>query len=145
MNIPEPWVLSCDRTEWQYGGTTFNILMLGVVHQGVAIPLVWTMLDKVGNFNTRERSELFSRFLRLFGDCQIDCLTADREFVGGEWFGYLLRQPQTPFRIRLKIKKHGRMAKSIFRFGLDFLRNTFFDLELNADAFSKALTFLSCT
>jgi hypothetical protein len=45
----------------------------------------------------------------------------------------------------IKIKKHGRMAKSIFRFGLDFLRNTFFDLKLNADAFSKALSFLSCT
>jgi hypothetical protein len=45
----------------------------------------------------------------------------------------------------INIKKHGWMAKSIFRFGLDFLRNIFFDLELNADAFSKALSFLSCT
>jgi hypothetical protein len=45
MRIPEPWELSCDPTEWQYGDTTFNILMLGVVHQGVAMPLVWTRLD----------------------------------------------------------------------------------------------------
>jgi Transposase DDE domain len=255
MNMPAPWVLSCDRTEWQYGDTTFNILMLGVVHEGIAIPLVWKMLDKEGNSNTLERSQLFNRFLTLFGERQIDCLTADREFVGGEWFGYLQHQPHTPFRIRIrkntllhdgyrqlradvcfqdlqpgqtkiltkrrriwghwlyiapesaisdyakrwgietlfgcfktrgfclesthfnhperlskliallslamcwailtgswlnllnpiKLKKHGRMAKSIFRFGLDFLRHTFLDLELNAGNFSRALSFLSCT
>jgi hypothetical protein len=29
----------------------FNILMFGVVHEGVAFPLVWTMLDKKGNSN----------------------------------------------------------------------------------------------
>jgi hypothetical protein len=34
MNIPEPWVLSLDRTDWQFGQTTFNILTLGIVHQG---------------------------------------------------------------------------------------------------------------
>jgi len=102
MKIPEPWVLSCDRTEWQYGKTTFNIFMLGIVHKGVAFPLVWTMLDKEGNTNTKERSELFNRFLLLFGDCKIDFLSADREFIGGEWFGYLLHRPHTPFRIRIR-------------------------------------------
>ena len=34
MAIPEPWVLSIDRTEWQFGDCVFNILMLGVVHEG---------------------------------------------------------------------------------------------------------------
>jgi hypothetical protein len=29
-------------------------------------------------------------------------LTADREFVGKDWFGYLLEEPLTPFRIRLR-------------------------------------------
>lgn len=41
MEIPQPWVLSTDRTEWSFGKTRFNILMLGVVHQGVAYPLLW--------------------------------------------------------------------------------------------------------
>ena len=50
MNIPQPWVLSIDRTEWSSGQTRFNIFMLGIVHQGVAYPLVWTMLEKKGNF-----------------------------------------------------------------------------------------------
>lgn len=42
MSIPQPWVLSLDRTEWSFGQTRFNIFMLGVVHQVVAYPLVWT-------------------------------------------------------------------------------------------------------
>ncbi len=38
--IPEPWVLSLDRTEWQFGECVFNLLMLGVVHEGIAFPVV---------------------------------------------------------------------------------------------------------
>jgi hypothetical protein len=32
MAIPEPWVLSIDRTEWKCGDCVFNVLMLGIVH-----------------------------------------------------------------------------------------------------------------
>jgi hypothetical protein len=58
MDIPQPWVLSIDRTNWQFGDCVFNILMLGVVHEGVAFPLVWTMLPKKGNSNYQERIQL---------------------------------------------------------------------------------------
>jgi Transposase DDE domain len=102
LGIPEPWVLSLDRTEWQFGNCVFNILMLGVVHQGVAFPVVWCLLDKRGNSNSSERMDLFNQFLECFGDREIACLTADREFVGQAWFGYLLSEPLTPFRIRIR-------------------------------------------
>ncbi len=102
MAIPEPWTLSIDRTEWQFGGYIFNILMLGVVHEGVAFPLVWCLLDKRGNSNSDERMSLFNQFLERFGDREIACLTADREFVGKDWFAYLLKDPLTPFRIRIR-------------------------------------------
>ena len=46
MKIPEPWVISIDRTDWRFGKTVFNVLTLGVVHHGIAFPLVWMMLDK---------------------------------------------------------------------------------------------------
>ena len=36
MKIPEPWIISIDRTDWQFGKTVFNVLTLGVVHHGVA-------------------------------------------------------------------------------------------------------------
>lgn len=116
MAIPEPWVLSLDRTEWQFGECIFNILMLGVVHEGVAFPLVWCVLDKRGNSNSEERMTLFNQFMERFGARKLACLTADREFVGKEWFGYLLADPDTPFRIRIRENhtlSHGRQCLSV--------------------------------
>ena len=54
MDIAQPWVLSKDRTEWSFGKTRFNILMLGIVHHGVAYPVVGKMLDKKGNSSSDE-------------------------------------------------------------------------------------------
>ena len=99
--IPQPWTLSLERTNWSFGSVHFNILMLGVVHEGIAFPLLWTMLDKQGNSNSNERMDLLDRFERLFGHVQVDCLTADREFIGEEWFSYLLLS-RIPFRIRIR-------------------------------------------
>ena len=59
MEIHEPGVLNLDRTEWKFGSKVFNILTLGVVHQGVGFPLLWWMLDKKGNSHTQERVDLF--------------------------------------------------------------------------------------
>ncbi len=102
MEIPEPWVLSLDRTEWQFGSKVFNILTLGIVHQGVAFPLLWWMLDKKGNSNTTERIDLLKEFIELFDEYQIDYLSADREFLGHDWLQYLLSQPMMSFRIRIR-------------------------------------------
>lgn len=102
MNIPEPWVLSLDRTDWRFGQTTFNILTLGIVHQGVAFPVLWWMLDKKGNSNTSERIELMEEINTLLRERKIAYLTAEREFLGHDWFGYLLKQPMIPFRIRIR-------------------------------------------
>ena len=71
------------------GQADINILILGITYQGVAFPLLFKMLNKRGNSNTRERIELIDRFIRLFGDQCIDCLTADREFIGDTWIKYL--------------------------------------------------------
>lgn len=102
MAIPEPWVLSLDRTQWQFGQTVFNVLTLGIVHEGVAIPVLWWMLDKKGNSNTQERIELFKEWHLLFPERSIHCLTADREFLGQAWFNYLLNEAQFPFRICIR-------------------------------------------
>lgn len=102
LDIPEPWILSLDRTSWQFGQTTFNILTLGIVHQGVAFPILWWMLDKKGNSNTLERIELMDEVIALFPERKIAYLTADREFLGHDWFGYLLKQLTIPFRIRIR-------------------------------------------
>lgn len=72
-------VLSLDRTNWKFGEVNINILMLGVTYKGVAFPLLFTMLDKRGNSNWKERTRLIDRFIRLFGAECIDSLVADRE------------------------------------------------------------------
>ncbi len=102
MEIPEPWVLSLDRTEWQFGRKVFNILTLGIVYQGVAFPLLWWMLDKKGNSNTDERIDLLQEFVELFCEHKINYLSADREFLGHEWLKYLFSQPMMSFRIRIR-------------------------------------------
>ena len=71
MEIPEPWVLNIDRTEWKFGRKIFNILTLGIVHQGVAFPLLWWMLDKKGNSNAQERVDLLEEFVELFYERQV--------------------------------------------------------------------------
>lgn len=90
MDIPQPWILSTDRTEWSFGSTRFNILMLGVVHDGVAYPLIWEMLEKKGNSQSEERMDLLDRFDKIFPDAQIAYICGDREFVGKQWLTYLL-------------------------------------------------------
>lgn len=81
--------LSIDRTNWKFGKTDINIFMLGVTYKGVAFPLLFSMLDKRGNSNCQERIDLVNRFIQLFGTKCIDCLMADREFVGDKWIEYL--------------------------------------------------------
>jgi hypothetical protein len=82
MNMPQPWVLSLDRTTWAFGHHVYNILTLGVIHEGVAFPWLWWMLDKKGNSNRDERMRLIEQFLKLFPDAQIQCLCGDQEFMG---------------------------------------------------------------
>lgn len=100
--LPEPWTLSLDRTNWCFGTLNINLLMLGIVHEGVAFPVMWTMLDKRGNSNSDERIELLERFGQVFPNAKIHCLTADREFVGKEWCSFLLLPKAMPFRLRLR-------------------------------------------
>ena len=102
MDIPQPWVLSTDRTEWSFGKTRFNILMLGVVHDGVAYPLVWKMLNKKGNSNSDERMDLLDRFYQIFPDAQVAYQRGEREFIGKQWLTYLLIEPTICFRLRIR-------------------------------------------
>ncbi len=100
--IPQPWVLSIDRTNWSFGQTHFNILMLCVVHEGIGYPILWQLLDKQGNSNSSERMDLLERFEVVFPEVTIAYVTGDREFIGKEWLSYLLIDPAIPFRLRIR-------------------------------------------
>ena len=95
------WVLTMDRTNWKIGKININILMLGIAYKGIAFPIFWMLLPKRGNSNTSERKQLINRFLNVFSLSKIRCLVADREFIGTDWFSYLVDK-SILFRIRIK-------------------------------------------
>ena len=76
--------------------------MLGVIHDGVAYPLIWEMLEKKGNSHSEERMDLLDRFDRIFPNAQIAYICGEREFVGQNWLSYLLIEPQIRFRLRIR-------------------------------------------
>jgi len=98
-----PWILSLDRTDWRFGDSVINLLVLGVVFKGTAVPLLWIPLNKKGHSDTQERQQLIDKFLNLFGRERIQYLTADREFIGAEWLKGL---QDSGIRLCLRIKKN---------------------------------------
>src|ERR1051326_8224918 len=95
------WILALDRTEWERGETTTNLLVLAVVTQGCSVPLMWSVMPECGASDTKERQELLARFVDTFGEERSRFLTADREFIGFDWIAWLLSK-KIPFRIRIK-------------------------------------------
>jgi hypothetical protein len=105
----DQFILSMDRTNWMLGCFSINFLVLSIVHQGTAFPILWLFLPKKGNSNTKERIELIDQFLAIFGSCRIQYLTADREFIGEAWFRYLIHHG---INFRLRIKKNMKVSRS---------------------------------
>jgi hypothetical protein len=101
LPLGQHWLLCLDRTNWKFGVLNINILVLAVAYHGVAIPLLWVFLPKRGNSHTLERIALLKHFLLAFGHAHIQCVTADREFIGTDWIKFLKRQ-RIRFRIRIR-------------------------------------------
>ena len=119
--------LTLDRTNWKFGASNINILMLGVIYQGVAIPLLWSFLgNKRGNSDQKERISLLNRFGRLFGFEKIDFLAGDREFVGAEWFDFLICK-----RIRFFLRIRANMEVQVPRKGIVKANWLFNHLRIN--------------
>ena len=97
----DAFTITIDRTQWLFGKAKINILMIAIAYQGIAIPVVWMLLDKKGNSSTDERIALMDRLLKVIPAHRIKTVLADREFIGKRWFSYLLAQ-QLHFVIRIK-------------------------------------------
>lgn len=93
--------LTMDRTNWKIGETNVNILVIGVVYEGVAFPILFKMMDKFGNSNVAERIEIMEKYNSLFGFETVDYLVADREFIGEKWLAYLNRN-HIKYHIRIR-------------------------------------------
>ena len=117
--VAGPYNLTMDRTNWKFSDTNINILTFGIIYDGMAFPIVFKMMDKRGNSNTRERMELVNRFIRLAGENSINHLMADCEFVGSEWLGYLNARG-IHFHIRIcdnfHVIRHGQESRAYWLF-----------------------------
>lgn len=105
----QPWVLAIDRTNWKFGKTTINILMVSVVWNNLGVPLLWTLLPTEGNSKTKARTRLLDRLRRTFPDMEIAALTGDREFVGDGWMRYLTRQK---IRFVLRLRENQQVVRA---------------------------------
>ncbi|CAM3250661.1 IS4/IS5 family transposase [Salinibacter ruber] len=96
-----PYVAVLDRTEWHFGQTAVNVLMIGIAESGIAYPVAWSVLGHGGGSGAGEHTELLDRFLRLVEPDDLRALVADREFTGSDFLKALV-QREIPFVIRLK-------------------------------------------
>lgn len=90
-----------DRTNWEFGETDHNLLVISAQMGDTAIPLLWKALNKAGNSNAGERISLMTWLLRVLPKEKIAGLLADREFIGVAWLSWLIAR-DIPFVTRVK-------------------------------------------
>lgn len=101
----QKYVLILDRTDWKFGKTPVNIMMLSIVVNGYAIPLNWVLLDKKGISSQQERIDLLLETFNHFPKEKISDFLADREFLGNKWVSFL-EENHIPYTIRIKRNTH---------------------------------------
>ena len=101
LNLSRPRCLVLDRTNWKLGATDINFLVLAIVTRSFRVPILWSLLPHQGNSDTDQRIALMKRYLAMFEAGSIECLLADREFVGQRWMDFL-NENNIPFVIRVK-------------------------------------------
>ena len=96
--------LILDGTSWKFQGSKHHYMTLGLLYQKVSIPIYWVDLQKLGISSQKERKKMFSRVFKYF-NLRGKILLADREYVGEDWFKYLVDNG-LEFVIRLREKNY---------------------------------------
>jgi Transposase DDE domain len=100
--------LILDGTEWELGSQPVQLLTLCILWRGVAVPIWWEDIEKIGHSSQDERKSLIMKALERY-KLRGMILLADREYIGEEWFGFL-RGQGIDFVIRLKANiYHGQV------------------------------------
>jgi len=106
--------LIIDRSNWKRGKKSINLLTIGGLMNQVFIPFYWMQLNnKGGGSKLQERCALIKAMSylakRAGKSLQSSILLADREFIGKNWFEYLLSEGIS-FVIRMKAKMYFELA-----------------------------------
>src|ERR1041385_4415376 len=101
--------LIVDRTNWKRGAKSINLLTIGSLINEVFVPFYWLELNKDGGSKLSERTTLVEGMLELAQragkSLKGSILLADREFIGQNWFEYLVDK-NISFVIRMKGKMY---------------------------------------
>lgn len=82
--------LTIDRTNWEFGAHSTNILMVTASKGTYNIPLYWELLDNEGgNSNSEQRIDILQKCIDLLGPERIGFILGDREFIGQIWLKFL--------------------------------------------------------
>jgi hypothetical protein len=93
--------LAIDRTEWKFGETWNNLLIISVLFEKTAVPIVIKPLSKRGNSHTTEKIEVIEELLKIVPNYKIQCIMGDREFIGNKWFD-ILEKKGISFAMRVR-------------------------------------------
>jgi Transposase DDE domain len=118
--------VSLDRTEWDFGSVTNNLLTAGVETNGLAVPVHTKDLGKCGSSNDDERVQAVDAILEIIPVECIEVLTADREFLSFRFLAHLLAKGIL-FSARLKsdaIIEHDGQRKSAAEWFQAYQRKT---------------------
>ena len=95
------FIVAIDRTNWDFGKTPINIMLISVIYKNISFPVCWKLLRKKGHSNYIERIELFERLFEILPEERIKSVIGDREFDGKEFIGYLTEK-EINFHIRIR-------------------------------------------
>lgn len=98
--------LSIDRTNWDFGGKSHNVLVVTAYTHGVGIPLWFECLDnKGGNSDSDDRIYVILCLLGVLDKKRIKCILGDCEFIGKEWISFLVRE-KIPFYFDIRTNQY---------------------------------------
>lgn len=102
--------LCIDRTNWDFGCYSCNILMVTVGCDDFTLPLYWELLaNQGGNSSQEQRVDLLGKCFKLLGAKRIGLVVGDREFIGHRWLKYL-KTHQIKFIMRMP--KHHQIHRT---------------------------------
>ena len=61
-NLEGPYIVTVDRSNWKYGSTNINFLVIGIVYKNLTIPIVWRAFRKPVQFYAKTRLRSPNRF-----------------------------------------------------------------------------------
>lgn len=89
LGSKKPMHLLLDGTKWDFGQEQIHLMTLCVLVGDVAVPIWWEDLGKAGHSSQEERIAMLREAMKQYGLSGMTLL-ADREYIGKEWFSFLV-------------------------------------------------------